>query len=64
VGLSEDTGKSVAASTAASEEDDEAEDPQTLFTIQPSFVDLALRANGKGDLYFHAYIINAFVQGL
>jgi len=35
-----------------------------LFSIQRDFVNLTLDANGKADLYFHAYFWHMFATNL
>lgn len=37
---------------------------RTLFNIKRDFIDLTLRANGKADLYFHAYFWYRFAMNL
>lgn len=32
--------------------------------INKSFIDLAMKANGKADLYFHAYFWEQYLKGL
>lgn len=35
-----------------------------VLKINKSFIDLAMRANGKADLYFHAYFWEQYLKGL
>ena len=32
--------------------------------INKSFIELAMKANGKADLYFHAYFWEQYLKGL
>ena len=36
----------------------------SLFTVEESYLDLTLNANGKAELYFHAYIWVSVIESL
>ncbi len=40
--------------------EDESKNSKTLLVLQKELLDLTLRANGKTDLYFHAYFWSTF----
>jgi hypothetical protein len=41
-----------------STKEDPTKEKSTLFVVKKEFLDLTLKANGKADLYFHAYFWN------
>jgi len=40
------------------------EDSSILMTIKKAFIELAMKANGKADLYFHSYFIETYLKSL
>jgi hypothetical protein len=43
---------------------DAEKEERTLFSLNPELIDVAIKANGKAELYFHAYFWNTFSQHL
>jgi len=41
---------------------DEAREAKTVLSLNRDFIDVALKSNGKADLYFHAYFWHSFIQ--
>lgn len=39
-------------------------DKNIILKINRSFIDLAMQANGKADLYFHAYFWEQYLKNL
>lgn len=61
------TPSSSVSTNLSSLEDSQADDSSSrpyLISINSSFIDLVLRANGKADLYFHAYLWYLLIQTL
>ncbi len=53
------------ASTQASDTNDSEDEQQTnIISFSQSLIDLTLNANGKADLYFHAYIWFILIETL
>ena len=54
-------------STIAESEDEDGgktKEPNFILVLEKDLVDLTLRANGKADLYFHAYFWSTFALHL
>jgi hypothetical protein len=39
-------------------------DDNIILTINKPFIQLTMRANGKADLYFHAYFLEKYLKSL
>jgi hypothetical protein len=40
------------------------QDDNIILTINKPFIQLTMRANGKADLYFHAYFVEKYLRSL
>lgn len=61
---SQSSSPSKMSTSESIDSDSLAGDDNALFTLNRDLIQLTLRANGKADLYFHAYFWQTFAQAL